>query len=443
MSASGASVVVEELRSRLTIKMDDSKKTEINKQLLPDLLTLTMLRPRMDQHSAVKKLFKWMLDPQRSADEFLYVIGPLGKSAWDIMEDINYGYYIQYKNIGYSMYLAKVAAEALAVQCPILDGPWEHVMWLVLAFFGSYRTDIYGFPSDCLSAWIIRVIGDSNLCPIPHLRIDLIHLLIKIVDINDHNRVLALQSVMSACSNLNMEHNKKCRYGMNPSTISKILKMFSKDLLEFDKILSEKLQEVKGLRLSAILYDVSYAQRMNTNIYSEPAELHGLTALLKTTAGYAKIKCETLEEVLYLPGFRLLLLEISGTLRFLIGTFSNSCQMPQLIGVTASCIMGILELVLLSTVVHGHWLYPALFECEQLLKELCNLGKFFDWFLDIHRIDNSPVVQEIIRKNYSRLNDIRLKLESLNVDDFNLKEFYPMIYILLNSHKYSFKCNMS
>ena len=75
-----------------------------------------------------------------------------------------------------------VAAEALAVRNPVLEGPWEYAAWFVVFLNSKYCKEYnYGIPSDNLIDWLIRVIGDPALCPDHSLRLELMNMFGRMV----------------------------------------------------------------------------------------------------------------------------------------------------------------------------------------------------------------------------------------------------------------------
>ena len=104
------------------------------------------------------------------------------------------------------MYLTKVAAEALAVKCPVLTGSWEAVVESVMTLSKSYKRQDYGAASDHFSTWIINAIGDPDICPTFSVRFDLMILLLNVVDFNDSNQTQAIRSLMFACSSIRVDN---------------------------------------------------------------------------------------------------------------------------------------------------------------------------------------------------------------------------------------------
>ena len=58
-------------------------KLDIDKEVRPLLKTLVLLKPGNEQHDVVKQLSKWLSDPNRSGEAFVYAIGDLAKEVFD------------------------------------------------------------------------------------------------------------------------------------------------------------------------------------------------------------------------------------------------------------------------------------------------------------------------------------------------------------------------
>ena len=95
-------------------------RSEMVREMTPILTELLSLGPGNDSHPVVLELSNWLQDPQRTGEQFTYVIGDL---ANEIMHE---------HGEGDCMYLVKAAAEALTVRCPVLKGSWEEAAWLLL-----------------------------------------------------------------------------------------------------------------------------------------------------------------------------------------------------------------------------------------------------------------------------------------------------------------------
>ena len=62
-----------------------------------------------------------------------------------------------------SGYLGKITTEALSVQFPVLDGPWELVAWYLVYSHPIYFSHEYGVASDRLTAWLVKMIGNPDI----------------------------------------------------------------------------------------------------------------------------------------------------------------------------------------------------------------------------------------------------------------------------------------
>ncbi|CAL4128777.1 unnamed protein product [Meganyctiphanes norvegica] len=395
---------------------------EVDRELMPIIAELTTLGPGNDQHPSARELFNWLVDPKRTAEEFIYAIGPVTQHVCCVMVDHFY-HCVSYdtETRTNSVYLCKVSAEALAARCPFLEGPWETVAWHVVALNSSYPSEEYGFASNFFSAWIISVIGDPNLCPNSYLRFHLITLVRRLVD-NQHNQSQAIMSVMYVCSNLDIGH----LWGdMNLHGIAHMFEYFGDHLFNFDKQLADRLNNELNLRSSAILQDVAYNHSMNSAIYTELRELRALVALLKITRAYILQKYKYfLENGLCEVRHRFVCESLSHTVYVLFSSFRMSFQKPQLVDLAASCIMDFVEFVLLvSTAMvahHGTLLYTeALVNTDLLLEKL--LGFDYSCSMVI-----TPVLTKLIHRYYhGRLSNLIEKLHPSIIVDFpSLYEFF-------------------
>ena len=136
-----------------------------------------MLESGNNQHPAVRQLFNWLVNPDRTGKEFTYVIGELADNvAYDVLDaDEDH------------MYLCITAAQAMAVKYHVLEGAWEQAAWTLLIVAGSRHHG--SISSDYLSDWIIYLITDPDICPNPHLRYECIGLLTMVLGINVSNKL--------------------------------------------------------------------------------------------------------------------------------------------------------------------------------------------------------------------------------------------------------------
>lgn len=341
---------VKSLLAEISFPVGSPAMVNIDREMTPILAELLTLGPADGNNSTIKQLFNWLVDPQRTVQEFNYVIGPLGQHVHDIMDEhfLNY----QYNKDRFCTYLGKIAAEALAKKNPILVGHWEYVAWFVVRETCAYETLKLGFSSDCLSDWVIRNMSDSDLCPNTFLRIELMHLLHNMVRINDRIRGQAFASWMSAFSSVNITCLLKMPIGefhyMDLHNIISILCQLTSEAPYIDKNLCEKLSSLKTLRLTTEIHDFGYHRSLTPSKYAEPKEIYVLVALLKALKGeigfhYKRFQDEhiyqDLENYLYL---------MSDSIYDFIDSFKLLFKNPQLFELTTSCIMDAMELVVLG-----------------------------------------------------------------------------------------------
>ena len=280
---------------RMSSPVDTPAMEEISRKIIPYLADLLTLESGDEEHPSVRQVFKCLVDPQLTMHEYVFVIGPLAQYIFEITDG--------YRLMGFN-YLGRVAAEALAVKNPtVLEGSWETAAWFIVRLLRKYYSDDFGFASDHLSDWIIRVVGDPDLCPNSYLRLELMHLLLVMVDVKDYNRTQAFVSVMSACSAVNMDY-LSCDpenefFNMDLNGITYILEKVTEDDHIFDENLANKLSSVKTYRISAVIQDVAYNHSVHTNGYTGPSELQGLVALLNIVKNGIKQANKTIDEHLY------------------------------------------------------------------------------------------------------------------------------------------------
>ncbi|CAL4236300.1 unnamed protein product [Meganyctiphanes norvegica] len=320
---------VKSLLDRLCATVGTPAMIELDREMSPILSEVVMLRSGNKEHPAAKQLSNWLLEPQRTGEEFTYVVGPL---RWHL------------EQTGVDSYcLNDISMEALAERCPILEGSWELAAWVLV------RVAEVLMASDRLSAWIIQVIGDPDLCPNPYLRFELVYLIDTML--NDYNRIQAIESVLSAFACINLEYLiESYDYQFHQMDIGAILFTLEKlsdggYLIKFDQKLSEQLVGAKRSRISDIVHEVSYTSAMNPTRYIQPRALHGLTALLQTISECAQAD----HRGLHVGGKRSCSWKLVNLSRVLIHDLKKSCQTSQLAELTTSCIMNVRELSELSS----------------------------------------------------------------------------------------------
>ena len=62
-------------------------RPELDRELVPILAELETLGPGNNHHPSTRKIYNWLVDPQRTGDDFTYVIGELGHGVSCLMED--------------------------------------------------------------------------------------------------------------------------------------------------------------------------------------------------------------------------------------------------------------------------------------------------------------------------------------------------------------------
>ena len=171
--------------------VDSIDRAELDRELTPILAEVLMLKSGNDHHPAIRQLFHWLTDPGRTGEEFTYVIGELADNVADDVraeegepEEEDH------------MYLCITAAQALAVKCPVLEGAWEQAAWTLLIVAGTRHHG--SISSEHLSAWIIYVITDPQICPNPYLRYECLGLLTLVLDLKLSNELYELRSKFEA-----------------------------------------------------------------------------------------------------------------------------------------------------------------------------------------------------------------------------------------------------
>ncbi|CAL4121797.1 unnamed protein product [Meganyctiphanes norvegica] len=396
-----------------TVTVVAPDRTELDKEITPILAELMTLGPGNDQHPAVSHLYNWLVNSQCTGEEFTYVIGELVFEVSMIMQLHFLEYLFDEK---YCTFLCKISAEALAMKCHVLEGPWEQATWALVVLI-YFKHDTYGYEfsvaSNCLCAWIVNVIGNADICPNPYLRYELMIMLTRTFNIDGCERRYAIESVLSACSSLNLEylsvdvlkyhrsHAIDSVLSTFPTSnndyqsanllefqniklfdISIIFKILSKDgcLLEFDKKLAEQLLELKSSRCSAIIYDIGYCFAVNPSRFTEPRALYGLIALLKTLDGSLhQIYKEILKENYKIFSILMDLQSCCEFLYALISYFKASCQTIMLSDLVRSCISYILEIVIRinedDDEFNNIMITNIIEKLAQLLRDLPNISK--------------------------------------------------------------------
>ena len=360
--------------------VDDLRKTEFSKldrMLMPLIAQVMTLKPGNDNHPYVSRLCKWLSKPQVNVDMFLYVVGRLHSRVFHLMHDYKYfkreqvieefcnivGWhpdvdipmlFEKYTEEG-GAYVFRAAAEAMAIRDPVLEDRWVKVAYtLCRQLSGSYNKK-FGFCSNRFSNWIIRVIGDSKLCPSTDLREQLILLYKTIVQIHNGNRAKALTSLMFVFSSLDRQHEMFSSFDtIQTQDVIDLLMLFTNDSYP-NEINSQYLHKyglnvansLKGFRymrqdylLSNITENSCKTIMKNTK---KPKELNALVALLKYVCEEARMEYKQflngIDNYYNIWNVR----DASKALVFLVRSFKTALQDPLLLNVAVESIMDVME----------------------------------------------------------------------------------------------------
>ncbi|CAL4120405.1 unnamed protein product [Meganyctiphanes norvegica] len=412
----------DDLIEQVQASMDESTVEKLNREIRPVLEKLAVLEPGENRKAAISQLSVWLNDTERTGEEFSYVVGPLGVQVFNYMRA--QGLLKQFGNIMFVNVVFNLA-EALAVKSPVLEGSWEHATW----FFVHLKNTLVvgcGTVSKNLSEWIIGMMGHSDMCPSPYLRLEFLKIFDDIevcVDIN--NQTQTFESVMFACSSLELVHMKKfilfedyhCCINLN--SIFGALKKLNKDeyLQGFDQQLSDKLL----IQTSVMIKDVSCMYGLNPNRNTYIYEINIITALFDTISEYAQQELMKLLEMRIDPAYQMDNIDdISKALLILITCFKKSCQTPQLANSTAMCIIDVVEVTLLFYItmmtLGPHRVNPD-FDPECLTNTDQLLGRLSDTDVNVVL---TCVGQTINQKYQGRLSNLRQQLRNYNIDTFSM-----------------------
>ena len=284
--------------TRMMIQLKDDNSVDqvgIDDKLTTTLEELVSLGPgQYQRHPLISKVFRWLADPQRTPQEFSYVVGPMGCGIFT--------YNGHYKNL----YLGLIAAEALATRNPVLKGAWRHAAWFVVWLNSEYRAEYnYGIVSDNLSEWIIRVMGDPELCPSPPLRMEFMLMFGRMVSINAENGKQALDAIMSACSSVPLDDRNilEVMFGdvsnVSLCSITNVLSKFiaSGHLLALD----QKLSRILNGHIINVILDVSCSYGLNPNRYTGQRELQMVMWFFHAAMLYTHVERRKYDEITIYP----------------------------------------------------------------------------------------------------------------------------------------------
>ncbi|CAL4126208.1 unnamed protein product [Meganyctiphanes norvegica] len=410
-------------------------KEALDRELTPILAQLMTIPPDNDKDHDFVWLYQRLAQPNCSVDEFKYVIGTLQENVCQIMTDLFDDYVYDYGDDGDICYVFKAAAEALAIRCPVLEGPWETVAWRIFGSLGEWKNKEYGPASTRLCTWIIHAVGDPYLCPVPELRIYMLRLYRTLVNINDGNREQAWESLMFASSSLD-RRGESVFLTVTTTDVIDLLMLFSnKDddsyygyddddvndhdddyLYQTGQRVAEKLRQYRKKRQDILLDDVSYKYGMGLKKFVEPKEIQSIAALLRYVSDGACIKGSLFRSK---SG---LLNEASSGLLSLIKIFKVTLQEPDLLEITAKSVMDVMEAVVIwakDKDANDYDELECLYDVDLLLDEFCDPTD------DDCTVDKIPIGMTIIRRYKGRICKMRSLITEESLD------FAPRIYDIL------------
>ncbi|CAL4120379.1 unnamed protein product [Meganyctiphanes norvegica] len=414
------------LIEQMQASMDETDAEDLNIEIRPILENLTEVGPGENRDAAMSQLSSWLKDEKRTVEEFNYVVGQLGMHVCEYITPdrlfrIRDRYFFPSRFFACQ---ALEAAESLVVESPVLKGPWEHLAWFAV-YLRSKRLQEFVPASNSYCEWIIRMMGNSDLCPSPYLRLEFLQLFVLEVCVITNNQTQAFESVMFVCSTLTSVHMKEFifsnHYGgcMYLRCIIEALEKLNKDeyLQAFDQQLSDKL----FIQISVMIKDVSCLYGLNHNISTYIYEINVITALFETTSANAQQELNRLLDIHVNPDYEIGNIEvISDALSILIMCFKKSCQTPQLVNVTALCIIDVLEVTILFYItmmsMYPHRSHPE-FDPEYLSTIDQLLGKLSG--IDVNLVITN-VGQNIIHKYQWRLSNLRQQLRNLNISQYSM-----------------------
>lgn len=288
-----------------------------------------------------RQLFNWLVNPENTIEQFTYVVGPLETRIDEIMEQ-NFETFIcellpLYNKC--SLYLTKVALEALAHKNPILKGAWKPAIFSVIEIARQYN--FTGSVSKNLIEWVVRMGSDTQRCQNAFLRIEFLNILPLLIDVQgdsgDVYRPVVLDALMSGLSQNNLpifDNNEDiCLY---IDCISQVLASFARDW--------DIKTELKILTLHrcTVLHDVTHKSRLRPIRYTEPIEVQILISLFNNVAKHARIGLQQFKMTRQYPES---LIVLSKVVHRTITSFPLTCQMQRLLPVATLSIMALLESV--------------------------------------------------------------------------------------------------
>lgn len=411
---------VNELIEQVRANTDHATIRRITRNIWPTLQYAGAVDHYYYEHHSIKRLVDYLLELYHRVEEFKYFVGPLTCDVFTENE-----YVADYYNVEgleglffrCPIYLVLATVEVLALKNPILEGPWEQVAWMITMISNKFCNDIKvynkGRLSRCISKWIIQVMGDVDLCPNLYLKLEFFNMFGNFVKVNDINHVKAFEACMLTCSALSLWHVKEFLYKRASKDTSSILcsiifafdKFSTTFLKTFDQQLSKKL--ISAMR--AELYDPSCPHLCDTNKTPGNFEMKVITGLLQVISGYTLLELKAPRVDLINPDHNFY--KIAQALKGILRIFKNSCQTPQLVYETASCVIGIMELAFQNNydalLVGDMLIYKSMYSTNEVLEELCDDTSINDIII-------TPVGRSMENNFTGRLTDLRYLLKTLH-----------------------------
>ncbi|CAL4200517.1 unnamed protein product [Meganyctiphanes norvegica] len=266
--------------------------------------------------------------------------------------------------------------------------------------------------------WIIKVIGNADICPNAHLRMELMCLMSQ-AEINIFNQTQAVEAVISACYALNYEYLTGSLYGeFSILTLRRLMEVFERImridyipndvigngcLLKYGAKLANELEYVNNKRMSSALHDVSCQYGLNPYKYTEPRGLYSLIALLETITGCVQVTPNNINRCFIYGRSD----TVFNMLDILIKSFKTCFQMPQLTNVTAKLVMDSIEFLIvgISHNENSEKVLDNMIELDCMIKcLLMKRGPF--------SMETSPITREIVCRYGRKLLSVQDYVES-------------------------------
>ncbi|CAL4173119.1 unnamed protein product [Meganyctiphanes norvegica] len=341
----------------------------------------------MSYGAVVLWLYEWLTESARTVEQFKYVVD-------------NNRQHLRLENS--FIHLLGTVAEAMVTRCPVLEGAWEPVAVSVFYPLATRVHDLYRPTSSRLSAWIIQVVVEPDLCPSLGLRLQMLLLYTRLgtndkqLSLESNTWHVTIESLMLICSDA---HSKSC----DSKGITDIIDYVSMHLVvdDLDLRIAAKLKKHREMRQKILLEDISYEYGIGLKSIPQPMELQTLTALLRYVS-FDGIDISSID----------ILCDVVNGLELLFSSFKVSLMTPELLSITTESVMNVIVAVFKLIVESGDLEYEdSSFPCtiETLLDEICTIdtrGCDRESYIEeegeelwnLCAIQDSPVGKEIIRR---------------------------------------------